>query len=238
MRWKSFGVAVAALAAAAAIVPAALAANGSPTTTTPRGQGRGAGFFAGSVTAASSTSVSLDVLWTGPRDGQLAGTTVTVAIDPATRIVYGKTQTSIDPGDLIRVRATGVGTATLTAKRIHVDCDCHWIGGTVAGVGGSTLEVSVARTGPFDKVLNGKTVTLQLNGSTAYIEGKAKTPIALGDLKTGAKVGVVFAASGFFKDPSFDPETATFTAKRVHDWPGKQVPSASSDAGAAAGTTP
>ena len=49
---------------------------------------------------------------------------------------------------------------------------------------------------------------------------------------------VLTAASGFFKDPGFDPGTATFTALRVHYWPGDATPSVSSDAdAAAAGTT-
>ena len=87
-------------------------------------------------------------------------------------------------------------------------------------------------------MLNGHDVTLQVNSSTIYVEGKSKTPITLGDLKAGDHVGVVFAASGFFKDPNFNPETATFTAKRVHYWPGKTTPTASSDADDAAGVNP
>ena len=195
-------------------------------------------WLAGSVTTASSTSVGVDVLWTGPKDVQLKGQTVTVALDASTKIVYGKGQSSIDPGDLVRVLATsGDSTlSTLTAKRIHVDCNCHWIGGTITSIG-STLVVHAARTGPYDGVLKGHDVTLQLNGSTTYIEGRNKTPITLSNLKDGDKVGVVFSASGFFKDPSFDPRTATFTALRVHYWPGNATPSVSSDAGAAAGTT-
>ena len=201
-------------------------------------QVRGA-WLAGSVTTASSTSVGVDVLWTGPKDTQLKGQTVTLAVDSSTRIVYGKGQSSIDPGDLVRVRAVSSDStlSSLTAKRIHVDCNCHWIGGTIDSIG-STLVVHAGRTGPYDRVLNGRDVTLQLNGSTIYIEGKGKTPITAADLKAGDKVGVVFSASGFFKDPGFDPGTATFTALRVHYWPGDATPSVSSDAdAAAAGTT-
>jgi hypothetical protein len=71
-----------------------------------------------------------------------------------------------------------------------------------------------------------------------YLRGKSKTPITLSDLKVGDGVGVIFGANGFFKAPGFNPETATFTASKVHAWQKKQVPPASSDAGAAAGTTP
>ena len=81
-------------------------------------------------------------------------------------------------------------------------------------------------------------MTLQVNGATVYLKGRNKTPIAFSDLKVGDRVGVVFAADGFFKAPGFDPSKATFTAKRVHDWQRQQVPPPSSDAGAAAGTTP
>lgn len=236
MKWKSFSVGTAALLAASVLPLTAVAATGKAA---PR-HAAGVHWFAGSVASASSSSVSVNVLWTGPHDTQLDGKAVSVAIDSSTQIVFGKGQTGIDPGDLVRVRATATDStlATLTAKRIHVNCNCHWIGGTVGSIGSSSIVVHAARTGPYDRVLNGHDVTLQVNSSTIYIQGKNKTPITLGDLKTGVHVGVVFAASGFFKDPNFDPETATFTAKRVHEWPGKATPSASTDADAAAGLNP
>ena len=96
----------------------------------------------------------------------------------------------------------------------------------------------VARTGPYDTVLKGRNVTINVNGSTAYLKAKDKTQIAFSDLQVGAGVGVVFGANGFFKAPGFDPEQAAFTAKRVHEWMKRQVPPPSSDAGSAAGTTP
>jgi hypothetical protein len=167
--------------------------------TTPKG-----GWFAGAVTSAGSGSVSLDVLWTGPHDTQLNGTSVAVGITPSTNIVYGKGQSSIAAGDLIRVRATGVGSATLTAKRIHVNCNCHFAAGTLDAISSSELRVSVDKTGPYDGVLKGQEVTFQA-GSTS-----------VGSLKVGDRVRVTFAATGFFKDPSFDWQTATFTAKRLH----------------------
>ena len=85
MRWKSFAVAAAAVLA----VPLSAQAAGTPN----------AHWFAGSVASAGSGSVSVNVLWTGKHDTQLKGTTVTVGIDSSTEIVYGKHQSSIDPGD-------------------------------------------------------------------------------------------------------------------------------------------
>jgi Domain of unknown function (DUF5666) len=194
----------------------ALGDNGAPTA-----NAKGNGWFAGAVTSASSGSVSLDVLWTGPHDTQLSGTSVSVGITPSTNVVYGKGQSSIAQGDLVRVRAGGIGTSTLTARRIHVDCDCHYVGGTLDGVSNGALRISVARTGPYDTVLKGQTVTIHVADSTQYIQGRDKKQITLNDLGVGDRVGVIFAATGFFKDPSFDWQNATFTAKRVHDFPKK-----------------
>lgn len=236
---------VLAAALAAALIP--LAAVAAPPGQGGQGQGQGqkqvaprAHWFAGSVASASSSSVSVNVLWTGPHDGQLKGQTVAVALDSSTQIVYGKGQTSIDPGDLVAVKATATDStlASLTAVKLRVACNCHWLGGTIGSIGTSSLTVQVAKTGPFDTVLKDQTVTLQLNGSTQYVKGKDKTPISLSDLKVGDKVGVVFGADGFFKDPSFDPSKATFTAKLVHLWAGKQVPPPASDSGASADTNP
>lgn len=217
MRWKGFGIGAAALVAAAAVLP--MSALGD--TTTPTANAKGNGWFAGAVTAASSSSVSLDVLRTGPRDTQLNGTSLTVGITSATQIVYGRTQTSIDPGDLIRVRASGIGSSALTARRIHVDCNCHWIRGTLNAVSNGMLRIAVVHSGPFDTVLRGQTVTVHVDGSTQYIQGRNKTQITLNGLGVGDHVGVIFASSGFFKDPSFNWQDATFTAKRVHDFPKK-----------------
>jgi hypothetical protein len=202
-------------------------------------------WFAGSVTAVGTDSVSLNVLWTGPKDGQLNGRSVTVAVNADTKIVNGKDHSTaqlsdIQTGDLLGLRTTATDStlASLTATHIRIWCNCHWIGGTISAVGTSSFNVQVVRSGPYDTVLRGHDVTIQVNGSTVYLKGKDKTPIALSDLKVGAGVGVVFAANGFFKAPGFDPSKATFTAKRVHEWQKRQVPPPSSDAGAAAGTTP
>ncbi len=197
------------------------------------------------MTAVGSDSVSLNVLWTGPHDGQLNGQAVTVAVNSDTKIVNGKDHSpaqlsDIKPGDLVSMRATSSDStlASLTATHIRIWCNCHWVGGTISALGGSSLSVQVARTGPYDTVLKGTNVTIQVNGATLYVKGRAKTPIGYSDLKVGDRVGVIFGADGFFKAPGFDPSKATFTAKRVHDWQKQQVPPPSSDAGAAAGTTP
>src|SRR5581483_3264145 len=134
MTYKSFAVGIVALLA----FPLTAQAAGT----------QHAHWFAGSVTAASADSVSVDVLWTGKHDTQLAGKTVSVAIDSSTEIVYGKTKSSIAPGDLVRVRATASDATppSLTAKRIHVNCNCHFLGGTVASIGDGSFSVLVART--------------------------------------------------------------------------------------------
>lgn len=202
-------------------------------------------WLAGSVSAVGSDSLTVGVLWTGPHDTSLNGQSVTLAVDANTEIVSGKDKTavalsSIKAGDLVGVQAASPDKTltSLTAARIHVYCNCHWIGGTISAIGSSSISVQVARTGPYDTVLNGKPVTLQVNAQTTYVRGKAKAATGLSDLKVGDGVGVVFAASGFFKAPGFDASTATFTAKLVHVWDKKDVPPASSDSSAAAGTKP
>jgi len=198
-------------------------------------------WFAGSVSAVGSSSLSIGVLWTGPRDGSLNGTTVNVGVDSNTRIIGpGKTSiqlSDIQSNDLVAVSALGTGASDLTAAKIRVYCNCHWIGGTIASLGAGSLTVQVKKTGPYDTVLNGGPVTIQTSSSTVYIAGKNKTPIQFSDLKVGDGVGVVFSANGFFKAPGFDPSTATFTAKRVHLWGHGQAPPPSSDASVAAQVT-
>ena len=197
MRWKAFGI----VAAAALAIPfGALADNAPPTTppTAPTVRAH-AEWFAGAVTAASSSSLSLDVLWS--KSGTSGN--VTVGLDSSTKIVYGKTKSSIEPGDLVRVVA-----ANGTARRVHVDCDCHFAAGTLDAVSTSAIRVQVERTGPYDGVLKGNEVTFKV--------GSAQLP----NLSIGDKVALGFSATGFFKDPSFDWQNATFTLLRlrvVHD---------------------
>jgi len=173
MKWKSFAVGVACLLAL-------------PFSAQAAGPGK-AQRLAGAVTAVSASSLTL----------ALDGKSTTLAIDSSTKIVYGKGQTSLDTGDLVRVRAVGS-----TAKRIHVDCNCHLAAGTVSSVSSGSFVLHVLHTGPFDRVLKGNDVTIQ-------------TPTAVSGLAAGARAGVIFSATGFFRDPSFDWTKATFTAKKV-----------------------
>jgi len=230
----------AALALFAAIALPALAAAPGSAMRTPATHSH---WFAGTVTAVGTDSLSVGVLWTGPHDGALNGQSLTLAVGATTTISTGPSHTSeplasIQNGDLVGVRATGLGSdlTTLTATNVHVNCDCHWVGGTISAVGTSSLTVQVSRTGPYDTVLNGQSVTIGAGASTIYIQGKGKTPITLSDLKVGEGVGIVFSANGFFKAPGFNAATATFTAARVHVWGQRDVPAASSDTTSAAPT--
>jgi len=128
--------------------------------------------------------------------------------------------------------------SNLTAVEVYVYCNCHWIAGTLTTIGTTTITVYATRTGPYDTVLDNHDVIINLNTQTSYIRGSNKTPISLANLKTGDHVGIVFAANGFFHAPGFNPNTATFTAKRIHDWQHQPTPNASSDANAAATTPP
>jgi len=203
---------------------------------------RAAHWFAGTVTAVGPSSLTVGVLWTGPNDASLNGDTVTVGVETQTRINQGRHHrpialASISTGDLVAVRATGDPTTSLTARRIHVFCNCHWIGGTVNQVGTTSFSVDVKRTGPYDTVLDNHTVTLQANQYTVYLRGRHRGRIGLSDLKPGVGVGVVFAADGFFRAPGFDPTKATFTAKRVHAWGLRETPQASTDVSVSAGVS-
>lgn len=234
--------------AAAALVFAVLPFGAAAATRGANDQAPGAKvrthWFAGSVTAVGSESVSLNVLWTGPKDGQLNGKPVTVAVNSDTQIVDGKSHSparlaDIRAGDLIGLRttATDATLATLTATHIRIWCNCHWVGGTINAIGSGSVSVQVLRSGPYDTVLRGKSVTIQVADSTHYIRGKSRTQIGFSDLKVGDGVGMIFAANGFFRAPGFDPSTATFTAKQVHVWEKREVPPPATDPGAA-GTTP
>src|SRR4051794_11528636 len=190
--------------AAADTTPATTTTTTS-TTTTPAPRH----WFAGTVTAVGSNTLTLGVLWAGPNDGSLNGQTVTVNVPVETRINRGHegpiALAAIQVGDLAAIRAAGTSASALTAHRIHVFCNCHWIGGTIAAVGTSSISVNVKRTGPFDTVLDNTTVTVGVDNLTVYLHGRRHRRLGLGDLKTGQGVGVVFSANGFFKAPGFDP---------------------------------
>lgn len=201
-------------------------------------------WFAGSVSSVGSDSLTVGVLWTHQHDDSLNGQLTTVAVNSDTQITSGKDKTSISlsdiqTGDLVAVVASGSGSdlTTLTATKIHVYCNCHWVGGTVSAIGTSSVTIQVKKTGPYDTVLSGQAVPINVDSNTVFIAGKDKTTIAFSDLKVGAGVGVVFSANGFFKAPGFDPSTADFTAKQIHVWGHKLVPPASTDASVAAAVT-
>ncbi len=201
-------------------------------------------WFAGSVSTVGASSLTVGVLWTGPHDGSLNSQLTTVAVNSDTQITSGKDRTptslsDLQAGELVSVSATGVGSdlTTLTALKIHVYCNCHWVGGTISSIGTTSVTVQVKRTGPYDTVLSGQAVPINVNSNTVYIGGKNKTPLTFADLKVGEGVGVVFSADGFFKAPGFDPTKANFTAKRIHVWGHSVVPPASTDASVSAGVT-
>jgi hypothetical protein len=220
-----------------------VAATTTTTTTTtanPTAQSH-SHWFAGSVSSVGSSSLTVGVLWTHQHDDSLNGQLTTVAVNSDTQITSGKARTQISlsdiqTGDLVAVVASGSGSdlSSLTASKIHVYCNCHWVGGTISALGTSSVTIQVKRTGPYDTVLSGQAVPINVDSNTVFVAGKDKHTIQFSDLKVGAGVGVVFSADGFFKAPGFDPSTANFTAKRIHLWGHKMVPLASTDASAAA----
>jgi hypothetical protein len=220
------------------------AAGGDQTfTTTPVAPATRRVWFAGSVGAVGAGSLTVNVLWTGTHDGSLNGQTLNLSVPSSARIQSGRHHTpialaSVQVGDLVAIRAATEDDSSFSATGIHVFCNCHWVGGTISSVatGGSGLTVHVDRTGPYDTVLRGQDVPLQVNATTVYLRGGHGRRITLGSLQVGDGVGVVFAASGFFKAPTFNAATATFTAKRVHVWNRRQVPEPFSDSQVAAGT--
>jgi len=227
---------LAAACAAGVLVLPALAANPAPPassqapTATQPGQGNlqnrqqklQHSLFAGSVVSTGDGTVVVNVIWA--KSGSFtAGQQVTVGVGPVTKITKNPdrepaTLGDVKPGDLVGVGVVQAQDGPLTARRIHISCNCHWVGGTVTGNDGTTLTVEVAKTGPFDTVLAGHSVKIGLVAATNYLQGRDKHPITAADVKVGDKVGVIFAASGFFRQPGFDWTAATFTAKRVQDW--------------------
>jgi hypothetical protein len=201
-------------------------------------------WFAGTVTAVATGSLTVGVLWTGPHDGALNGETLTVAIGSTTRISQGAGHVPIAlaqivPDDLVALRAAGSTSAALTASMVHVYCNCHWVAGTISSIGatGTSFTVQVRSTGPYDGVLKAQNITLQTNDDSVYLRGARRARIAFTNLQVGDGVGVVFSANGFFKAPGFVPSTASFVATRVHIWAHKQVPPLSSDVAATAQTS-
>lgn len=221
---KTAAFLVAALLAAAVSASALAAGHARPAPPKPapptnRPEQPQAHWFAGSVSSISGSSLSVLVTRTGPRDGQLSGQTVSVAVDSGTVIVKGRDKTPIQLSDIQSGQLIGVLAATqqggdltqLMAKRLHVWDNYHWAAGSVGSVSGNSLSVQVERTGPKDGQLKGQTVTLAVDSSTAIVKGKGTTPIQLTDLQPGDRVGLVFQASG-------SDLTQGLTAKRIALW--------------------
>jgi hypothetical protein len=201
----------------------------TPAATTPPPQHE---WFAGSVSAVGTDSLTVGVLWTGPHDGSLNGQTLTLSVPSGTVIVKGVdgrrfpiSLSQIQPNDLVAINASGTGPSALVASKVVDYCDCHFISGTVGTTTttpSDSFTVQVQHTGPYDTVLEGQLVTLQTTGSTIYLQGRGGwrhiTPISFTDLTAGEHIAVIFAANGFFKAPGFNPATATFTASRVEVW--------------------
>jgi len=191
-------------------------------------------WFAGSVSAVSSNSLTVGVLWTGPHDGALNGQTLTVSV-PSSGVVilkgvgggrrYPISLSQIQVNDLVALNATGSSSTDLAATKIVDYCNCHFVSGTIGTTTttpSDSFTVQVKNTGPYDTVLQGQTVTMQTGSSTIYLQGhggwRRIMPISFADLKPGEHVAVIFAANGFFKAPGFNPSTAVFTASRVDVW--------------------
>lgn len=111
----------------------------------------------------------------------------------------------------MRWKAFGIAVAVVLALPFAAladnpppTCHCHFAAGTLDAISTSKIRVQVERTGPFDTVLKGNEVWFDL--------GSASVP----NLSVGDKVAVLFSASGRFKDPNFDWQTATFTVLRLH----------------------
>jgi hypothetical protein len=172
--------------------------------------------FGGAVLAVGSNSLTLKVDRTGKHDSERMGQTITVSVPAGTPIVLGKKKTAIALSDIQVGWRAGVAArqdgSSWTAARVHAWRGNHWFAGEVTAVGSSSLTVAVKRTGKHDTQLKGTTVTVQVDSSTQIVRGKDKTPISLGDVKVGDRVGVVVHSPG--GDLSLG-----MTAVRIHDHP-------------------
>jgi Domain of unknown function (DUF5666) len=210
-------IALLAAALIAAVVTAAALADGPPTTPkTPKAHA-GQKFFAGEVIAVGSGSLTVKVDKTGKKDTDLNGQTLTVSVDSSTQITLGKDKTQAQLSDLevgyragVTAKASDTDPSSFAAVKISGHYGYHWFAGTVVSVGSDSITVQVTKTGKHDTQLNGQTLTVPVSSSTQFLRGKNKTPIALGDIKTGDRVGVET------QSPNGDL-TRGMTAVRVHD---------------------
>ena len=116
-------------------------------------------WFAGSVASVGGDSLTVNVLWTGPKDGQLNGTTVTVGVTGSTTIVNGKTKAAaqlgdIVPGDLVSLRATAAD-ATLATEPAN-----QWARGCLAGM--PSLGAATAPRGRTAKATTAAAIAVSL----------------------------------------------------------------------------
>jgi hypothetical protein len=207
-------IALLAAALIAAVATAAALADGPPTTKTPKAHAK---FFAGEVTAVGSGSLTVKVDKTGKKDTGLNGQTLTVSVDSATQITLGKDKTQAQLTDLevgyragVTAKASATDSSSFAAVKIAAHYGYHWFAGSVVSVGSDSITVQVTKTGKHDTQLNGQTLTVPVSSSTQFLRGEAKTPIALGDIKTGDRVGIET------QSPNGDLSRG-MTAVRVHD---------------------
>jgi hypothetical protein len=202
----------------AAVATAVALADGPPTTpTSPKTPKAHARFFAGEVTAVGSGSLTVKVDKTGKKDTELNGQTLTVSVDSATQITLGRGKTQAQLSDLevgyragVTAKASATDPSSLAAVKIAGHYGYHWFAGSVVSIGSGSITVQVTKTGKHDTQLNGQTLIVPVSSSTQYLRGKDKTPIALGDIKTGDRVGIET------QSPNGDLSRA-MTAVRVHD---------------------
>jgi len=171
--------------------------------------------FGGAVTAVGSGSLTIHVDRTGKHATELLGQTIAVSVPSGTPITLGKEKRSISLGDIqagwrARVAATRDASGAWTAKKVHAGRGDHWFAGKLTAVGSASITVEVGKTGPHDTQLNGQTLVVSVDSATQYVLGKDKTPISLGDLKVGARIGVVVHSPG-------GDLAQGLTAVRVHE---------------------
>jgi len=174
----------------------------------------------GTVTGVNGATVTFAVDRAGKDVPQLVGQTLSVQVAPDAVIVQGKDKSpaqlsAVQTGARVTVALMAEGndlTKALTADKVHIAGPAnHWVGGTVTGVAGTTVVVSVARTGQHDSALNGQALSLQIAQTAELTRGKDGSAITPTDVVVGDRVGVIFQAS------STDP-TQGAVASRLRDW--------------------
>ena len=101
----------------------------------------------------------------------------------------------IQAGELVSVLASGDSSSSLTAARIHVYCNCHWVGGTIASRIGQ-LQHPGWPHGAVRHRPQGAERDDPREQRTPCISGGPVGRIAFSDLQVGQGAGVVFSADG------------------------------------------